>query len=911
MVGKTISHYQILEKIGEGGMGVVYKAEDTKLKRTVALKFLPKGLEAHEPERARFLQEAQAASALNHPNICTIHDIQEYEGQQFIVMEFVDGQTLREKRGTVSFKQAIDIGIQIADGLAAAHEKGIVHRDIKPENIMIRKDGIAQIMDFGLAKLRASGSKIDRLTKEGSTVGTAGYMSPEQVQGQDTDHRSDIFSYGVLLYELLTGQLPFKGVYEAALAYEIVNVDPPPMSSMKPDIDPNLDSIVLECLEKDPRERTQSIAQVSVDLKRHRRESSRQRVSRVTASRPVLQQSEASRQQTGGQFGSSEGSARPLRAQLWKWGTILFFLTTMISILYFYVVRTTSSRQTIRAFLPLPEKSSLINQLGGGHIAVSPDGQKLAFVVVDSSGKSNLWVQSLNALSAQMLPGTENAQFPFWSPDGKMIGFFADGKLKKIDVAGGSPFTICDAADPRSGSWSQAGIIVFGRLSEGAMFQVSAAGGTPSPVTRLDSTRNERTHRWPWFLPDGKHFLFFNRTTTAGSGSGADSICVGSIESREVKHLIHGTSDAAYAQGYLLFMRESALVAQPFDLKKLELKGEPVPIAEQIQYDDRFSKATFSVSQNGLLVYQSTGARWKRELALFDTSGSAVISYGQPEIYSSAVISRDGKRIAMDMVDLQSRNVDLWLYEIARGIQTRFTFDPAAEVLPLWSPDGDRIIFSSNRKLHYDLYVKATTGSAPEELLSDFGARDKFANDWSSDGRYVIVTATGDPKTKSDLWILPMTGDRKPIPFLQTEFNEGGGMFSPDTHWIAYVSDESRKNEIYVRPFFEPGSQHVSALSGKWQISINGGSRAFWRTDGKAIFYVSGNKIMMAEVRANGSTFEVLKVTQHMNLQAKREISLFDMSSDGKRILGWITPTQDKSVPLTLVVNWDEELKKK
>ena len=901
MIGQIISHYKILEKLGEGGMGVVYKAEDTKLKRTVALKFLPSHLSASEQDKARFIQEAQAASALNHPNVCTIHDIQEHDGQMFIVMEFVDGQTLREKRGSISFKQAIDIGIQVADGLAAAHEKGIVHRDIKPENIMIRKDGIAQIMDFGLAKLRASGSKITRLTKEGSTVGTAGYMSPEQVQGQDTDHRSDIFSFGVLLYELLTGQLPFKGVHETALAYEIVNVDAAPMSSVKPDIDPSLDAIVLECLEKDINERAQSIKQIAVDLKRYKRESSRQLVSRVTAARPILKPATVE---------SLEALSKPFRDQLWKWGTILFFITTISSVLYFYFRGSAPSQQTIRAFIPLPEKSVLSNLLGGGHIALSPDGEKIAFVVSDSAGKSNLWVRSLNALSAQILSGTEGALFPFWSPDGKAIAFFADGKLKKIDASGGTPFTICDAGSPRGGSWSQAGVIVFCPTG-GELSQVSAAGGTPSSLTKLDSTRNEQTHRWPSFLPDGKHFLFFIRTTAAGSGSESDSICVGSIESKKVKRVLHGVSDAVYSNGHLLFMRESALMAQLFDLKKFEVTGEPIPIAQQIQYDARFSRAVFSVSQNGLLLYQSTGTRWGRELALFDTSGEKISSFGQPEIYNGAGLSRDGKRIAMDLVDLQSYNIDLWLYEIARGITTRFTFDPAADQASLWSPDGDRIVFSSNRKGHFDLYMKATTGSAPEELLSDFNVRDKFANDWSPDGKYILFWTTGDPKTKDDLWILPMAGDRKPVPFLQTEFNERGGNFSPDMRWVAYVSDESGKDEIYVRPFVEPSSQSASGALGKWQVSTNGGLGSLWRSDGKAMFYVVENKIMLAEVRANDSNFEVLKVTQYMDLQAKQQISLVDFSSDGKRILGGITPPAEKSVPLTLVVNWDAELKKK
>jgi eukaryotic-like serine/threonine-protein kinase len=916
MIGQTISYYRIIEKLGEGGMGVVYKAEDTKLDRFVALKFLPPHLSASDQDKARFVQEAKAAAALNHPNVCSIIDIQEHDDpqggrQMFIVMEFVDGQTLREKKGTVTFKQAIDICIQIADGLAAAHEKGIVHRDIKPDNIMIRKDGIAQIMDFGLAKLRASGSKISRLTKEGSTVGTAGYMSPEQVQGQETDHRSDIFSFGVVLYELLTGQLPFKGVHETALAYEIVNVDPAPMSSVKPEIDPNLDAIALECLEKDPRERAQSIAQISLDLKRFRRESSRQRVSRITAARPVLQSSGAIRREATEDVQVPDSRTEPSHSRLWMWGTILFFLSTICAVLYFNLETPQQARQTIRAFLLFPDRSALSNELGGGHIALSPDGQKVAFVAVDSSGKGNLWVRVLNDIASQKLSGTEGALFPFWSPDSKSIGFFADGKVKKIDASGGTPFAICDDESPRGGSWSSTGVILFDRDNFGGIFQVSAAGGTSTPVTKLDSTRHEQTHRWPWFLPDGKHFLFFIRTTAAGSGSESDSICVGSIASKEIKHLLHGSSDMAYVNGNLLYMRESVLMAQPFDAKTLEVSGEPIPIVQQIQFDARFSKSTFSVSQNGLLVYQSTGMRWQRELALFDSSGQKMYSFGQPEIYQGASLSRDEKRIAMEVVDLQSHNIDIWVYEIARGIQTRFTFDPSADIGPLWSPEGDRIIFSSNRKGHYDLYMKSTAGTAPEELLSDFGGRDKFAEDWSSDGKYVIVTTSGDSKAKFDEWILPMEGDRKPVPFLTTEFNERGGVFSPDMRWIAYVSDESGKDEVYVRPFTGPGTQNSSAATGKWQVSTNGGGGAFWRGDGKAIFYVVDTKIMLAEVKADGPTFEVTKVGQYMDMQAKQQISFLSMSSDGKKILGQITPAQEKSVPMTLVVNWNEELRKK
>jgi len=491
-------------------MGVVYKAHDTKLNRTVALKFLPPHLSASEKDKARFVQEAQSASALNHPNVCTIHDIQEYDGQMFIVMEFVDGQTLREKRGTISFKQAIEFGIQIADGLAAAHEKGIVHRDIKPDNIMIRKDGIVQIMDFGLAKLRESGSKITRLTKEGSTLGTAGFMSPEQVQGQETDHRSDIFSFGVLLYELFTGQLPFKGVHESALMYEIVNIDSPPMSSVKPDIDPELDRIVLECLQKEPDERYNSAKDIAKDLKRFKRESSRQRLPRSQVGIPTMHRE------------AKINTARQLslldRVPKYVWIALIgfFICTTVIAVLLFNGQEKTT-KEVVRAFIPLPENYTLTNNIGGGQVALSPDGHKLAFVAEDSLGIRILWVRSLNGLSATKLHGTEGALFPFWSPDNKYIAFTANGKLKKIEATGGPPFSICDMVTSRGGSWGKDGIIIFPVDQSVGISQVSDAGGTPKEITVLDKSRNEQTHRWPYFLPDGKHFLYFARTSSVGS----------------------------------------------------------------------------------------------------------------------------------------------------------------------------------------------------------------------------------------------------------------------------------------------------------------------------------------------------------------------------------------------------------
>jgi len=913
MIGQTISHYNVLEKLGEGGMGVVYRARDTKLDRDVALKFLPAQLAGSDADRARFVQEAKAAASLDHPNICTVFGIEEVstdDGKQFFfAMAYVEGSTLREKMPLLSAKQALDLGIQVADGLAAAHEKGIVHRDIKPENIMVRRDGIVQVMDFGLAKLRASGSKITRLTKAGSTVGTAGYMSPEQVQGQETDHRSDIFSYGVLLYEMLTGQPPFKGVHETALAYEIVNVDPAPMTAVKPDLDPNLDAIVLDCLEKEPKERCQSVAEVARDLRKVKRESTRQRHSRVTAARPAYRQSgiapvmEETVDDRGAMPGA-RGTGGP-----WKWAALAFLLTTIGALAYHFAGRTPQAAQTIRSFIPMPPNTYLKNQMGGGHVALSPAGDRIAFVGVDTTGTSNLWVRSLNGLSAQMLSGTDGAAFPFWSPDGRMIAFFSGSKLKKIDAAGGTPFTICDASNPRSGSWSSSGVIVFSPSSgSDGLFKVQAAGGDPVQLTRTDTARNEATHRWPWFLPDGDHFLFFIRTSAAGSGSNSDSLCIGSVSTGEIRRFAHGISDAAYANGRLLYMRESALMAHPFDYEKATFTAEPVPVVQEIQYDSRFSRAVFTVSSNGLLLYQAGASRWGREIALFDTSGAMIKSLGRPELYQDAAISSDQKRIAMELIDLQAHNTDIWIYEIARGIQTRFTFDAHADFVPHWSPDDRRIVFSSNRKSHFDLYIKNTSGSASDELLTDFGGVDKYATDWSADGNYILFDMTGDSTQQTDIWVLPVTGDRKPVPFLKTPFSEWGARFSPDMRWVLYHSDESGSPHIYVRPFVPPGGTDGGLVSGKWQISNEPADWAIWRNDGKALIFMTQRGPWIADVRATGNDFEILGVEPYANFRSKYQVTLIDMTSDGLTVLGSIPPGGEKSVPLTLITNWDTEL---
>jgi serine/threonine protein kinase len=916
MIGATISHYKILEKLGEGGMGVVYKALDTKLNRAVALKFLPAQVSASEPDKSRFMQEAQAAAALNHPNICTIHGIEEQDGlhgdkQTFIVMEFVDGVTLQEKKHGLSQKQAIDISIQVAEGLAAAHEKGIVHRDIKPENIMIRKDGIVQIMDFGLAKLRGA----SRLTKEGSTVGTVGYMSPEQVQGLDVDHRTDIFSLGVVMYEMLCGQLPFKGVHETAIIYEIVNVDAPPLSSARQDIDPELDRIVLECLDKDRDERCQSAKELSKDLKRFKRESGRQRVSRISTVRDIPRPSGVSsgiQSQPSGAVAIPESGIAPPPQETpvargilghikLPWAVAGISLLIALGAIGFLLLRGAPANPAVSRTVILPPSRVNYNTDVGGHIALSPDGRTLAFVGVDSTGRSLLWVRPLSSLTALPLPGTEGVEYPFWSPDSRSIGFFASGKLKKIDASGGPALTICDAGQGRGGTWNAAGIILFAPSNADGLYKVSAAGGAPVLVTHTDSTIHEVNHRWPFFLPDGNHFLYADMTSPSGATEN-DQIFVGSLDGSINKPILHAGSNMVYTCGYLLFVRQENLMAQRFDLSSLSLTGDAVPIAQQVQFANIRSKGIYSASANGILVYQSSGGEQASRFVWVDRNGKGSEPFGDRPIENSAVLSPDGQKIAFDSYDTQSRNLDVWLYDVGKGVSTRLTFDPMGDRNPVWSPDGGSIIFSSNRKGHFDIYEKKADGTGAEQPLFVSNI-EKAATDWSRDGRYLCLSVNGKPGTKWDLWILPMTGDKKPYPFLETEFSEWLGSFSPDSRWIAYQSDESGRYEIYVRPF--QGSE------GKWQVSTAGGFYPLWRHDGRELYYVSADrKLMAVDISQSGSTFQAGTPHVLFDTDVKGQGDVQAVTPNGQRFLLSVTPGAS-SVPITVVMNWDSELGKK
>ncbi len=877
MIGQTISHYKILEKLGEGGMGVVYKAEDTKLDRTVALKFLPAHLASSEQDKARFVQEAKAAAALTHPNVCSIIDIQDHDGQMFIVMEFVDGQTLREKIGTLSVKQSIDIGIQIADGLAAAHEKGIVHRDIKPENIMVRKDGICQIMDFGLAKLRSASSKINRLTREGSTVGTAGYMSPEQIQGQDVDHRSDIFSFGVVLYEMFTGQLPFRGVHETALAYEIVNVDAAPMSTVKPDIDPNLDAIVLDCLEKDPKERCQSVAEVARSLRRVKRESSRQHSSRITAALSSHVPSKEAR-----------GEAKPsstLPKERIFWIAALLVLTTVLLVKFFGTRENAATPVLSARFSIAPPEKTIIDGT-----SVSPDGKMVAFTAT-GEGRTLVWIRPLAALTPQPLSGTENASFPFWSTDSRYIGFFADGKLRKIDLSGGSPIAICDVSGGFGGAWNAAGEILFSDV--GGLFRVASGGGVPKQVTFLDIQAKESSHRWPSFLPDGNRFLF---VALRVSDEVATTYLTSMSDTSRIAILKSDANAIFAAPSNILFLSNRTLMSERFDLEKGTLAGEPHPVAMNVGYVPRLALGDFSYSTGGILT-TGGGRSVNREYAWFNRSGQKIGVACQPGNYFDIALSPNGERAAVQRVDVQTNNSDIWTIDLSRSLLSRFTFDAAVEDYPIWSPDGRSIYFASAKGGTYNILRRASTGVGSSEDVTSPGF-SQMPMDISSDGKHLLFQVL-DPKTVEDIWVCRIDSARNPAPFLATEFSENYPRFSPDGRWVVYTSNESGKEEVYVQGF--------STSGGRWQVSVNGGSQPRWRQDGGELFYVAPDlKLMAVQIKA-GLTFDVglaqpLFLTR---IDSYDSPNRYVVAENGQKFLINIPVGDEFANPITVIVNPD------
>jgi eukaryotic-like serine/threonine-protein kinase len=883
--GTRLGPYEVLAPLGSGGMGEVYKARDTRLDRTVAIKVLPERSAPTPEARQRFEREAKTISQLSHPHICALYDVGRENDVEYLVMEHLEGETLLERlaKGPLPREQTLRYGVEIADALDKAHRQGIVHRDLKPGNVMLTKSGV-KLLDFGLAKAmapRAEKSSLtslptqQNLTKEGSILGTFQYMAPEQLEGKEADGRTDIFALGAVLYEMATGKKAFSGTTQASLITAIMSSDPAPISSVQPMTPPAFDRVVKTCLAKDPEDRWQSAGDVAKEL------------------RWIGE-------------GSAAGLAAPAlvssrrRVREWiAWSG--FAIGISAAILAAALLRQSRAREVrpVRAFITPPEKTTFRFNFASGPPALSPDGQKLVFSAGTADGKPLLWVRPLESLVAQPLPGTDDAVFPFWSPDGRFVGFFVGTKLKKIEVSGGPPVTLCEVPEGgRGGSWSRENTILFaGRYTP--VYRVSAAGGDPAAITRFDPVRKDTTHRWPLLLPDGMRFLYL--ASQVGYESQSNAIFVASLDGRENRLLLHASSNTEYAAGHLLYVRERMLMAQPFDEKSARFAGDPFPIAE-VQYDTLFSRAVFSVS-DGSLVYQSGSALREVELTWYDRAGKNLGSLRQALVKPSspARLSPDGKRVVVSISEPGSGAGGIWVYDIQRGVRTRLTFD-GGDVFPAWSPDGLRIVFARRQQDNIRLYVKKADGSGPEDALVESPAKD-IPTDWSADGKSIAFQRLGGPgKTREDIWILPLSGDKKPFPFLRTEFSERYARFSPDGKWLAFGSNESGDNEVYVAPFPGPG--------GKLQVSTSGGHSPLWRRDGREIFYIAPDRKLMAVEVETSPALRIGNPRPLFQTHLPAPWISYEPSPDGQAFLLANLQSEETSPPVTLVLNWTSELKK-
>ncbi|HAF12696.1 MAG TPA: hypothetical protein DCK99_03150 [Blastocatellia bacterium] len=894
--GVHLGRYEIRSKIGEGGMGEVYRARDEKLNRDVAIKVLPVAF-SQDPERLlRFEQEAQAVGALNHPNILSVYDVNTHDGAPYVVSELLEGESLRDRMTGAALPQrkAIEYALQIANGLAAAHEKGIIHRDLKPDNLFITKDDRVKILDFGLAKLVQSAgenkAQTDVPTRKvhtdpGTVMGTVGYMSPEQVRSQPIDHRSDIFSFGAVLYEMLSGRRAFHRDSAVESLNAILKDDPPELTETSAKINPALDKIVRRCLEKKPERRFHSAHDLGFALEALTAPSDS---SLKTVTSPAVTQN-----QTG------SGMLGLFRNAWLGWIVAGAFVLLTLGLAWAYFARpSTSDARVMRLSILPPEKATLI---AGQAPTVSPDGAHLVFVVTDATGRTVLYLRALDSLAAQPLVGTEGGAWPFWSPNSRELGFFAGGKLKKIDIAGGQPVTLADAPVPRGGAWNQDGVIIFTPAPPAPILRISAAGGGPTPLHSVDMEHGEFPRWFPQFLPDGRHYLFLS----GGSRKmGTRVIGIASLDSQEVKSVLTTDFTAVYAKpGYLLFRREAMLMAQRFDADRLEVSGDPFPVAEQIGFDGITYQTLVSASDQGVLAYQSLGAG-KTQLVWFDRADKKLGVVGAPGDYSDLSLSPDDKRLAFSQVDPDTGNADIWLMDLASGAPSRFTFDPAVDFTPIWSPDGARIVFASLREGAPNLFQKMSDGSGQEDALYK-SPLAKLPSDWSTDGRFLLC-GTVDPKTRYDLWVLSV-GDHKWEPFWQTPGNESRAMFSPNGRWVVYESDESGKKEIYVQSFPASGA--------KWQISVSGGSQPRWRRDGKELFYLGGDrKITAVEVNTEAPTFahgtpRALFETR-ISKGEDRAGDQYVVTSDGQRFLVNTVAEEGAYTPINVVLNWTAGLKK-
>jgi len=856
-------------------MGEVYRAKDTRLDREVAIKLLPPALANDEQFRARFEREAKSVSSLNHPNICTLHDVGQEtvkgETLHYLVLEMIEGESLsaRLAKGPLSLEDVLRYGAQVAGALDAAHRRGIVHRDLKPGNVMITKAG-AKLLDFGLAKVGERGAieglstvetinkpLTEALTQQGTIMGTFQYMAPEQLEGAPSDARTDIFALGALLYEMATGKKAFEGKNRTSLIAAIVSSQPPPISNVQGMTPPGLDHIVRKCLEKDPDDRWQSARDVAAELTWIAEGGSRAGIPAAVSSRRRHRESAA-------------------------WAAFVLMSLLAIGFAIAWVRRAPAPPPVVRFIIPNPENITAI-----GSPVVSPDGRTVAFHAANASGVNQIWIRQMDALEARSLPGTEGGQRPFWSPDSRWIAFSGAGKVRKVAISGGPPQTICDAPTAADGTWSPQGVILFDGQDNDPIWRVDAGGGVAK--IEVAQTKESGVVGWPAFLPDGKHFLYMSDVASEGS-----TLMVRTVDKSDAIPIFKTTSKVVYAPpGYLLFIRDDTLVAQPFDASSMKTTGEPFPIGEGLGIDN-VGGASFSLSENGVLAFRAGEKRGQRMLWI-DRAGKASPALDELKEYANTGISLDGKRVAFDVSEGGGKG-DLWVRDLARGVTSRFTFDKEREFAPTWSPDGRRIVYSRDNKSAWDLYTKDAAGTGEPELLIE-SAENKFVTDWTRDGKYVIFASVGKD-TNWDIYALPMTGERKPIPLVKTRFAEHGGVVSPDGHYLAYRSNESGQNEVYVQEFPEAKS--------KFQVSTNGGVDPFWKGDGREIYYRTRDRKIMAVPILPGPTFSTgtPQVLFEATFAAINARSLYRPTTDGQRFLIVSPVGREALPPATIVMNW-------
>jgi serine/threonine protein kinase/dipeptidyl aminopeptidase/acylaminoacyl peptidase len=881
--GTKLGPYEIQSPLGAGGMGEVYRAKDTRLDRIVAVKILPGHLSDNIEAKQRFDREARAISSLNHPNICTLHDVGHQDGIDFLVMEFLEGETLadRLRKGPLPTEQVLKYGIEICEGLERAHKSGVVHRDLKPANVMLTKTG-AKLMDFGLAKAAPAGaspassltmtishpSADEPLTAQGTIVGTFQYMSPEQTEGKDADARSDIFALGAVLYEMATGKRAFTGKSQASLVAAILASDPPPISMVQPMSPPALEQVIKSCLAKDPDDRFQTVHDLKLQLKWIVQASASQmaapaqiRARRVVQKRTLL-------------IAAAVGWILALAA-------LAIFLSSRSQL-------EDARRPMTASWLPPPDTE--FTRVSTGPPTLSPDGSNLAFLTGDPS-ETKLWVRDVITGAVHQLE-VERPTFPFWSPDGKYIGFFSAGKLKKVALAGGPVQVLCDAPEGRGASWSRRGVILFTPNIREPLYKVPEGGGSPEKITE---TKSGWTHRNPYFLPDGDHFLFTYREAVGAPTTGVGALYGGSLSGAQPREILASASNAQYSDGYLLYLRENVLVAQHFDPKSLKLSGDPTPVAEKLDYANARDLAAFTAA-HGTLVYRH-GSLQKTQPMWVDRTGKEVGRFGEPGLYILPRPSPDGTLVGVVRPDPDTGKGDVWIVDTSRNTMLRSTFADAPSISYAFSPDAKRLAVGTVAgTASSGIWIQPASGSGTQEKLD---TPKTFGNvsSWSPNGRYLFLMVQNNA-TRADVYYIDLDGDKKLAPFIQSPANELNAVLSPNGKWLAYQSDESGRFEVYVTAFPGPG--------GKWQVSNGGGTFPSWTADGKQIYYAVGDKLMVVTIQ-NVETFEFgppSALPIHAN-----EFAALGPPAAGERFPALKSLSGGQAPPQEVILNWTGTLK--